>query len=310
LLVLVDELGEDNRLPEAFEHTIEQTCQWNWNPGPNTVRLYCNERQGGIAIAISDVVGGWTEHIRRPGDTTTPYHGRLFLAGEVEVDGFTWTATQLLPGTLAEISVADFTAGGWGFNPQDLRPDGDDPLDLEHTFAREWIAAMALKTTTNISGVPVVIYNRNLCTEDQWRGPDSIGRYYCQPAFFDETHNPPDHTRWEYDWGSYLFTIEPPFLEFIPGITLAGTGRMDSSIPGGHIPEVQGSPLLADPEWESCAWPKTFIPDEMANRDTLVHVNTFTSQTYRFGKDPKNDLRVVLGTSWRRAFCFEPIPGL
>lgn len=34
---------------------------------------------------------------------------------------------------------------------------------------------------------------------------------------------------------------------------------------------------------------------------------TFTAQTYRFGKDPRLDPRVVLATNWRRGFCAEPL---
>lgn len=40
---------------------------------------------------------------------------------------------------------------------------------------------------------------------------------------------------------------------------------------------------------------RRFEPDEMAVADT----------TYRFGKDPRTDVRVILATSWRRGFCFE-----
>ncbi len=46
----------------------------------------------------------------------------------------------------------------------------------------------------------------------------------------------------------------------------------------------------------------------MANVDTsFPGLYTFTSQTYRFGKDPNRDIRVALATSWRRNFCFEAL---
>jgi len=75
-----------------------------------------------------------------------------------------------------------------------------------------------------------------------------------------------------------------------------------------HVPHVLGTPVLADPDWEGCAWPEIFVPDEKASVDSDAGVSTFTSQTYRFGRDPERDIRLVLATNWRRGFCFEPLP--
>lgn len=310
VMLFVEELGDDNLVPDAFSHVIHQSCEWHYNAGAGALRPYCTSGQGGIELALSDVAIGWTEHIRRPGDRDQPYHRRTFIADEVQADGDLWEATVLQPNTLAEVSVNDVTIGGWGFNPQTLRKDGTDPNVLDQTRAREWIAAMGLKTTTNISGVPIGVYNRNLCEE--WQGPDARGRYRCsQPFFSDEAGVlPPDPFEWSYDWGTFFIETTPARIEVINTVTLGATGFMDMTIPGGHIPEILGSPILADPDWENCTWPRMFEPDEMNNRDSEQEVHTVTTQTYRFGKDPNLDLRVVLSTAWRRAFCFEQLPGL
>src|SRR5690606_29609788 len=134
------------------------------------------------------------------------------------------------------------------------------------------------KTATRIDNVPIAIYNRNLCADHLWQGPDPQGRYFCKPGYFDAGHPPPDLMRWLYDWGSYLVAEEPETIEIFPHLTLAATGRMDPSIPGGHVPHVLGSPVLADPDWEACSCPETFAPDEMANADAMVEgIYTFTS---------------------------------
>ena len=62
-----------------------------------------------------------------------------------------------------------------------------------------------------------------------------------------------------------------------------------------------GAPTLADPDWEDCTWPNLFQPDEMAAYSNYDPVYTHTTQTYRFGKDP--EIRMVIGSSWRRTFC-------
>jgi hypothetical protein len=49
-------------------------------------------------------------------------------------------------------SIAD---SGWGMNPGVLRPDGDD------TFARDWVAAYTMKTSTARNGVLVSFDNHN-----------------------------------------------------------------------------------------------------------------------------------------------------
>jgi len=255
-----------------------------------------------VHFALADVVAGRVEYIRRPGDTDRPYRDRLFLASELEIEGTTFDALPLYPGNLAEVSLP--RPLGFGFPPGEMRLDGT-------SFARDWIAGIGLKTATQINGVPIVTYNYNLCrSASDWRGPDAEGRYFCRPTF-EMLNDPTIDPRWRPDWGAYVINERPEVVVMFPVVTLGSTGLIDPSIPGGHVPHILGSPVLADPEWENCAWPDMFVPDEMANADTTtLGTYTFTSQTYRFGKDPNADIRVVLATNWRRSFCFEGLDGL
>ena len=310
VILLARQLGEGDTPPGPFDHdAISNICQWAWDERSDRSRLYCVGATGELQPAYADVMVGRVDAIRRAGDSRGWLRDRTMLTTRVELLGRTFEAMPLFPNTLGAVSVRDPMIGGWGFHPDDLRADGSDPGDIDHTLAREWVGAIALKTTTRIDGVPIVVYNRNLCRDDQWKGPDAQGRYHCTPDEFGEENPPPDAERWNYDWGAYLVASEPMTIEILPFVTLGATGRMDPSIPGGHVPHVLGTPVLADPDWEGCAWPEIFVPDEKASVDSDAGVSTFTSQTYRFGKDPERDIRLVLATNWRRGFCFEPLPG-
>lgn len=309
IVLLTAELGEDDTPPAPFDHAaIAQICQWAWSESGGESRLYCVGATGPIEPALSDVMVGRVDSIRRAGDSAEPLRDRTMMTSRVELLGHTFAAMPLFPNTLATVSLPDPMIGGWTFHPDSLRPDGTDPADPDHTLARDWIGGVALKTATRIDGVPVSVFNRNLCEPHQWQGPDAEGRFFCKPGFFDEQHQPPDVLRWAYDWGAFYMSISPEIVEILPLVTLAATGHMDPAIPGGHVPHVLGSPVLADPDWEACAWPETFVPDEMANIDSSAQgLYNFTSQTYRFGKDATRDIRVALATNWRREFCFEPL---
>jgi hypothetical protein len=306
IIILANELGEDNEPVRAFDHQgIGHYCQWFWNG--SEPQLYCDSGVPGVNIAMSDVLGGWVEYIRKPGDPRTPYLDRMALAASAEVEGMQLGMTPLYPGTLAEVSVPEMVGGGWGMNPQVLRPGETDPTDINATYARDWVAAVGLKTATNISFVPIVIYNRNLCEDSLWRGPDDKGRFFCEQPVFSEENPPPEPTRWNYDWSRFWIQQEPAIIEPYPLITLASTGMPDPSVPGGALPHILGSPVLADEDWENCAWPEMFEPDEQRVFDAPIEdIYSFTGQTYRFGKDPRLDIRMVLATNTRRQFCFEP----
>jgi hypothetical protein len=195
-----------------------------------------------------------------------------------------------------------FALGGWGIDPYALRPDGTDPEDPDDTFARDWIASMAIKFSTTRDGVPITTANHNRC--ESWEGPDDNGAFRCTemglPVY-----------GWTNDvqntWVDSTFTQAYPF----PIATLGSTGLADPDIPGGVVPLVAGSPDLADPDWDDCTWPTTFQPDLAPMEDTPADFGgpaSLWGQTWRFGKDGALDLRVVLNTNQARDFCPEEAP--
>lgn len=303
LIYLTRDLGDDNEPPGPFDHSlIEQLCFEAWDDRTNALEMFCVNQppqfMGIINFAIADLLIGRVEYIRRPGATNEPYHHRLYLSGPMEIDGMTFVGTPLYPGALAEVSQTP----GWGYEPYGFRPDGE-------SRARDYLAVIALKTATTIDGVPIGTYNHNVCTDAEWRGPDAMGRYHCKLDPGPE--GPPDQEGWDYDWAAQLYSENPFRLDIFPLVTLGATGYYDPNIPGGHVPHVLGTSVLANPLWDDCAWPEQFVPDEISNQDGVgFDPYTFTGQTYRFGKDPNLDLRVVLSTNWRRGFCFESIDGL
>lgn len=299
---LTRDLGDDNQPPGPFDHkVIEHLCFEFWHEPSGGTRLHCAQRppeyNGVIHFAIADMLIARVKWIRRPGEDSTPYFHRLALPRSMEIDGMSFVGAPLYPGTLAEVSETP----GWGYEPYRNRPDGE-------SLARDYLAVIALKTATTINGVPIFVYNQNLCGDDEWRGPDAKGRYFCRLAD-PGPDGPPEG--WNYDWTAQTRRLDPVDLQIFPLVTLGSTGRFDPNIPGGHIPHVLGTESLANPNWDNCAWPEMFTPDELANQDGVgFDPLTYTAQTYRFGKDPNLDIRVVLATNWRRGFCFEPIPGL
>lgn len=308
ITVLAEELGPENIAPDPFTHgPIAGICEWHWSLADERPAMVCTQKVGNIEPALADLLGGRVEYIRLPGEERPIYGGRFWLASGMELEGVEFDTFPLMPGTIAELSEPELSEGGWNYNPRDLRADGTDPLNIDHTKAREWISAITLKTATLIRGVFIVTFNQNLCAEEDWKGPDEEGRYFCKNPGYDLENPAPAEDQWSYDWGSYAYPDDPNKILTFPWVTLASTGHTDPKIPGGHVVEVLGSPTLADPEWDNCSYGSTFTPDEMGNWDSAQNsgLYTYSSQTYRFGKNPQQDIRVVLGANWRRGFCFE-----
>lgn len=308
MFILANELGPDNEVPAPFDpQAYHSFCWWTWNISAGRVEPSCNEKVGEVNVSVADVTTGRVDYIRPRGDTTSNfYFDRWWFASTVEVEGYSFQSTSMPANTVAQLSVPNAVERGWGYPPNDLRPGGTDRNDPEQTYARDWIAALTLKTATRIDGVLINHYNRNLCSDDLWQGPDEHGRYYCKQPLF-EDGGPPDDGLWNYDWGGYIQTFETLRSETYPMLTLASTGLPDPEIPGGYVAHILGSPTLADPEWENCRYPDLFYPDEMSNWESPEALPSITTQTYRFGKDPRFDIRVVLATNTRRAFC-SPFP--
>jgi hypothetical protein len=309
-LWLTEELGPDPQLPLPFTHgPIPFMANWFWDDGAQSAELWFWATYRGVEPAVGDFTIGSIEYIRRPGETGRIYGNRQWLASELEVEGLRFTAMALYPDTIGGLSKSREFEGGWGFNPQELRPDGTDPTNIEHTNARDWISAAGLKTATTVNGVPIVVINKNLCAEDGWRGPDNRGRYFCTHSDYSNENPPPLLDRWAWDFG-VSDTEGRVDVDLFYMVTLAATGAPDPLIPGGHVTQILGSPTLADEDWEGCRYPKTFYPDERANWDNEWGDGdpTYTSQTYRFGKDPELPVRMALATNWRRGFCAESTP--
>ncbi len=299
-----------DRTPDAFDHSqVTRVCAYFWSTSAGEPRLNCNPDYEPVEATLADMVIMRVEHIRRPGDTRRPYNHRIAMATRMELEGHTYEAMVLYPGSLGEISEPDVRIGGYGLAPNTLRADGTDITNIDHTRARDWLATLAMKMTTTINGVPFALYNKNLCPPADWRGPDAQGRFHCRtPYFSDDTNPAPQLYDWQFDYGGYYTGINPVRIEMFPVVTLGATGRIDTRIPGGHVPYILGTSVLADPEWENCAWPDQFVPDEQTAYDIAQPgTPTFSMQTYRFGKQAPVDIRAVLATNWRRGFCFEPL---
>src|SRR5262249_11197998 len=127
---LVDELGEDNHPPAAFDHlAYHQFCFLSWNAAQNAATPACYAQVGEVRPAGADVLAGRAEFIRRIGESGMPYFDRWLMASSVSVEGHLFEATPLPANSVAPISEPDQSKRGWGLNPQYARPDAVDPTD-------------------------------------------------------------------------------------------------------------------------------------------------------------------------------------
>jgi hypothetical protein len=209
-----------------------------------------------------------------------------------------WDRTVWTSGIRFEIgpvsSLADL--GGWGLPPLELRPDGSDPSNPDDTFARDYVAAVVLKTSTRRNGVIVSFDNHDRCRDGAWAGPDERGRWRC-------TDMGPPTAGWS-DGGAQYWTEPGSGMVFsIPMMTLASTGLPDPDVPGGVVIHVASSPAYE--RFEGWAYPHAFEPDLVPFDDVPEAAEqpgsgSLVGQTYRFGKDPQWDVRMVMGSNWHR----------
>jgi hypothetical protein len=303
LLFLAFELAEDEPLPQPFDHgALEGSCVEAW--AGDGLDLYCTM---GLYNAIGDVVYSRVDYIRPEGDTSTPWAYRVSLVRSIEVEGRTFTGAWLgQSGVTAVSAPIGSVPDAWGINPTALRPDGTDPTNPDHTYARDYVAAFSLKIASERNGVLVNPVNRNRCADDAWEGPHADGTYSCdEPGAWstDGWYDDALVAWWDQAAGE---------IYDFPLVTLASTGLPDPDVPGGLLTEVLGSTTLADAEWEACAWPKTFVPDRVRLYDPAPATSSegyasFDGQTYRLGRDPSTDVRLFLATNQRREFC-PPFP--
>jgi len=318
---LLADVGDDGTLPETFDHAAwAYLCLPYWSRGVSYTCI-----SGTYGPQIGDALGeGVTARMigvewADTGETTDP--GRMVYTHELQLDdgddfGYFWAFTptgagvismpQIIPDSNGD-GVTDlgdenfgFGLGGWGMNPHDLRPDGTDPSVLDDTMARDWLGVFVLKFSTEINGIPIHIFDHDRCHEGAWEGPYADGSYRCTQMDAPQGEwllDDVDNTWTDSSWTSAYA---------MPMATIASTGLPDPDVATGAVPYVAGSPALANPDWEGCTWPHQFTPDLAPMEDTPgvfgEHASLW-SHTYRFGKDPDQDLRTVLVTNRLRDFC-------
>lgn len=310
--LVVTHIAEDGSFPEAFDHDEwEAFCVPYWNEDLGGVDVFCAGTDGvfgqgtwpGI-LGMHPKEGGEDQHLWR-----AAYTPRIELdTGDtirwawkyIDNDGIMSHPTEY-PDTNDDgvVDTNDFYTGfgspyGWGLQPYDLRPDGSDPDVVDDTYARDWIAAFAVKTATTRTGIPINIATHNRCSA--WEGPFDDGTWRCtQLTAPDEGYlNDVSAT-----WGN-LYQIFS-----YPTATIASTGLADPDIPGGIVPLLAGSDRLALPDFDGCETAVTFTPDQAPfteNAPDWTTPGAIQGDTWRF-EDRDLDLRAVLSTNVTRDWC-------
>lgn len=321
-VIVLAQVDDDGTLPQSFDHASWGYVCYPYKAG-RTIDYTCQSGYGGPTIgdAMLEGVSARMIGVQYEGSDEILHKGRMVYAHGLTLEdgqqidyfwGFTPSGAgvismpQIIPDSNGN-GVTDlgdenfgFGLGGWGMNPHAMRPDGTDPSNLDHTYARDWLATYVLKFSTNINGIPIHIFNHNRCAEGAWEGPFADGSYRCTQM------NAPQG-EWILDdvdntWTDSTFTQ----AYAMPMATIASTGLPDASVPTGAVPHVAGSAALANPDWEGCTWPDAFVPDLAPMEDTpgvFGERASLWGHTYRFGKDPDLDLRSVLVTNRLRDFC-------
>jgi hypothetical protein len=321
ILLSVERESED--LPEPFDHTAwAHFCAPFWDLATDGLTWNCSgatlpvEYDGQV---LAEGVVGPTSYIRAAGTADTTWADRRYFAHSVSFRNGSLLALGWAgnPGSGLVSAPPHHTdtngdgvvglgdenwgqaMGGFGLNPVDLRPDGVDPSALDDTYARDWLAAVVLKTSTTRNGVPVMFSNHNRCTEGAW-SQSADGTWTCARM------DPPTEG-WLGDgmsvWVDAAHTL--PYVD--PMVTVGSTGLPDPDVPGGVVVEVAAAPVLSDPDFEGCeGYPTTFQPARVPFPDVPdvydPAAESLVGESYRFGADDL-DLRVVLSTNWARGHC-------
>lgn len=309
LLCAPDLLGEIYLLADSphegalspFEHGLFSAwCVEVWNESQAETTLMCSS-QDGPGMGWADIVLSRLVALEREGEVQTTHVGRVSVLAGVEVEGHAFPYSAIYASGVTAVSAPVGSADdAWGIHPLDLRPGGSDPERIEDTMARDYIAALVLKTATTINGVVVQPFHKNRCAEDGWTGPHADGSYDCaRPGAWS--------TDGTYDDAVIAFYGSRSIYAF-PLLTLVSTGLPDPGVPGGLAPRILGSSTLADPDWEGCAWPETFVPDRVRMWDEQpadggAPYASFDGQTWRFGQDGEDGVVMGLLTNQRRDFC-------
>ncbi len=337
----------DGSLPPAFDHANwSYLCIPFWDDRTQSGQFACGAGDGGPALgdALGEGIHGTVGYIRPSGSPSgatdpQPWHGRIWYANSATIKHSTSTLRWFWdwnpgPGAVdspvaqghdlngdgvydlgdENYGYAIATIGyGLGLNPYALRPDGVDATNPDDTFARDWVGVQAIKGSTTQNGLIIAIENHNRC--GAWDDPiDGVagGIQRCNDPLV------PD-PGWLND-GTNVYTNSDFNQSYATAVvTLASNGLPDPAVPGGWVTWEAGSTALADPNWDACAWPNTFTPDEMLvpdAPDTYVGVPGYvgaslSEMTFRFGKDKDDgsaaaeggEIREVLSTNVERGFC-------
>lgn len=277
----------------------EGYCFANWSDDEGAPVWACNMASS-AGHALAEGAFGLTAWLRPAGSDARPMENRTFFVSDAAfADGRRARWSLLIDGGLGSLVAPVNTPYGWGLAP--TTDPADDPVtaDLEQ---RRLVAAMMVKTASAHDGVVVHPFYENRCLrwtelDDGTSRCDDVGPW--TGSGFDDGFV----SWWNQATGStYVF----------PYTTLASTGLPDPAMPGGILTRVLGSTTLADPGWEGCAWPETFVPDRIPLLDTEpaggVKQATFDGQTFRFGRPDAPDVVLAIATSQRRDYCPAPLP--
>ncbi len=321
-VILLAQVADDGTLPDSFDHERWGYVCYPYKAG-RSIDYTCQSGYGGPSLgdALLEGVSARMIGVQYEGSEEVLHEGRMMYAHGLELEdgervdyfwGFTPSGAgvismpQIIPDSNDNgvVDIGDenfgFGLGGWGMNPHALRPDGTDPDNLDHTYARDWLATYVLKFSTAINGIPIHIFDHNRCAEGAWEGPFQDGSYRCTQLdapegewLLDDVNNTWSDSTWTQAYAQ-------------PMATIASTGLPDMNVPTGAVPQVAGSAALSNPLWEGCTWPDQFVPDLAPMEDTpgiFGERASLWGHTWRFGKDPDMDLRAVLVTNRQREFC-------
>ncbi len=314
-------IADDGTIPESWNQT-----DWPWlcfglrGEDSGEVERVCVADGDGyddITDGYGDGVLGRIDYLREAGSDETPHPERVFYARSLAFTDGTRTAAMVLSfGGIGQISAPTvltdhdedgdlddddwgYGYGGWGMSPIALRPDGTDPTNVDHTYARDWLGGVVTKMATTRDGVPINNMNHSRC--ETWVGPHDDGSWTC-------TKNGEPEVGWYIDNHTFWFNRAATLIQAQPMMTLGSTGLPDPLVPGGFTPHLAGTADLANPDWDDCTWPHQFVPDHIRTEDIPLDWGGPTSldaHTYKWGKDPDQDLRMVLATPQERGFCPE-----
>jgi hypothetical protein len=291
LSLLMADLGPDGAPPALWEHERwGPMCNFFWDESSESVLAYCI---GGILDdevhgAVGGGVPGSALWFRREDSDEDLWEERRTVFSAVELPGATIRTHSAWNPGITPLSLRD----GYGLRPTDLRPDGE-------TLARDYIAGIALKWSTRHNGLIISYYNHNRCAPDGW-GPAAADGSRRRDTLL------PPVLGWQDDADTYSADESGNEPLFLPMATLGSSGLPDPDAPGGLFVDVAGTPALANPDYDGCSYPRTWIPDRVrvpdADDPPDDNRRSLDAHTYRFGREDF-DFRIVFHTNTRRDFC-------